>query len=280
MSKRCCAEMCFNSQMNNKSGNIAYFGIPKYEEYAAKWLTAAGRDDLLSTKPLKQLIKYFICAEHFEDNCFVSGSQRMVLRKQMHPLEIPIPTIFKSNIEKFVSKYAPLNIDSTPVQTQSRRRKRSRQRHDELPEEKANDESITIYNLEVETHKIDERDSESIEIYAFESSIEGLDDPEEHEVQSDVKEEAQLEEIHILDPMLWHNYTHSCRLCSKSHSSMKLLPIFQDAKITEMLSMILPNIIIENDGLPQNACEECLEKVKLCSGIINSFVEAQENFID
>lgn len=62
---------------------------------------AANRADLLEKK-LDCLTKYFLCAEHFTYDCFVDPPNNTRLKKTNNPLNIPIPTIFKCNFDKYV----------------------------------------------------------------------------------------------------------------------------------------------------------------------------------
>lgn len=71
---------------------------------AHNWAKAAGRDDLLE-KTLKNLIKYYLCAAHFTDDCFTT-ELKTTLKKTSRPISVPIPTIFESNIEQYVPKSA------------------------------------------------------------------------------------------------------------------------------------------------------------------------------
>lgn len=53
--------------------------------------------DLLD-KSLNNLIKYFICSEHFTDDCFLDPPHNARLKKTSRPVSAPIPTIFHNNI--------------------------------------------------------------------------------------------------------------------------------------------------------------------------------------
>lgn len=68
---------------------------------AQEWAEAASRTDLLEKK-LESITKYFLCAEHFTDDCFLDPPYNTRLKKTHHPLVIPIPTVFKSNFQKYV----------------------------------------------------------------------------------------------------------------------------------------------------------------------------------
>ncbi|XP_055697034.1 uncharacterized protein LOC129798086 [Phlebotomus papatasi] len=258
MSKRCCASTCFNSQVNDKSGKISYFGVPKYEEYATKWLTAAGREDLLS-KPLLKLVKYFICSDHFEADCFLPGSKRSVLKKQMHPLEIPVPTIFKSNIDKFVPKGLLTNPQDESFQDQPSTPSDSKATN--------SPPKIKILNQTIFRTDVTYDELEPIEASDFEILEECLETNEDEDPETGRQA----------------YFANLCRLCSQKvdpNENFRLVPIFKRKDIVDMLNVILPNVIQEDDGWPQDICDLCLEKVKLCYSLVSSFIEAQDNFLN
>lgn len=68
-----------------------------------KWAVAAGRSDLL-VKKLSSITKYYLCGEHFTDDCFFDPPLNTRLKKTLNPVSIPVPTIFKCNIDKYVPK--------------------------------------------------------------------------------------------------------------------------------------------------------------------------------
>lgn len=55
-------------------------------------------------QPLNNIIKYHICSEHFTDDCFKDPHERKLLKKTSRPVNVPIPTIFKNNIDQFLHK--------------------------------------------------------------------------------------------------------------------------------------------------------------------------------
>ncbi|XP_055679021.1 uncharacterized protein LOC129787461 [Lutzomyia longipalpis] len=267
MSKRCCARTCFNSQVNNKSGEVFYFGVPKYEKYAERWLTAAGREDLLS-KPLVKLVKYFMCSDHFEDHCFVPGSKRSVLRKQMHPLEIPVPTIFKSNIDKFVPKATKI------VQNQE-------ESHRESGRRKAPNTSI-IVKEETSISSVGEAPEIRILNQNFKKEVETKDDSNSiKEFYLTIEDENEMDEDEVQE--INSPFIDMCRLCSVKVDDTKttqLFPIFSRPDIVEKLNVILPGVIQENDGWPQEICNLCLKKVTYCATFISGFIAAQDVFMN
>lgn len=64
------------------------------------------------------MTKYFLCAEHFTDECFLDPPFNTRLKKTHHPLSIPIPTVFKSNFLNHVP-----NIVKSPKERRKTLRK-------------------------------------------------------------------------------------------------------------------------------------------------------------
>lgn len=53
-------------------------------------------------KPLHQIIKYHLCSEHFADDCFHDPLTRSQLKIDTRNFKIPLPSIFKSNINHYM----------------------------------------------------------------------------------------------------------------------------------------------------------------------------------
>lgn len=87
-----------DSKFNNKISLIITILLFFFFIYnsASAWAIAAERLDLLD-KSLNNLIKYFICSEHFTNDCFLDPPYNTKLKKTSRPVSAPIPTIFKCN---------------------------------------------------------------------------------------------------------------------------------------------------------------------------------------
>lgn len=68
---------------------------------ALKWAIAAGRPDLLEKK-INCITKYYLCSEHFTKDCFLDSPENTRLKKTINPVNIPIPSIFKCNIDRYL----------------------------------------------------------------------------------------------------------------------------------------------------------------------------------
>lgn len=53
-------------------------------------------------KKLNSIIKYYLCSEHFTNDSFIDPPHNTRLKKTSHPVNIPIPTIFLCNIDKYI----------------------------------------------------------------------------------------------------------------------------------------------------------------------------------
>lgn len=71
----------------------------------------ARRDDLLE-KSLNNIIKYFLCSEHFADDCFLDPPLNTKLKKTSRPVTVPLPSIFKCNIGQYIKVGDPLSLDT------------------------------------------------------------------------------------------------------------------------------------------------------------------------
>lgn len=53
-------------------------------------------------KKLTSITKYFLCSEHFAEDSFFDPPNNTRLKKSLNPVNIPIPSIFKCNITKYM----------------------------------------------------------------------------------------------------------------------------------------------------------------------------------
>lgn len=100
--KNCKSCKIFSSSMRKLTNFHLFLSFSS----ALKWAIAAGRSDLLEKK-LTSITKYYLCGEHFEDDSFLDPPQNTRLKKSLNPVNIPVPSIFKSNITKFMPKSKP-----------------------------------------------------------------------------------------------------------------------------------------------------------------------------
>ncbi|XP_038109216.1 THAP domain-containing protein 1-like [Culex quinquefasciatus] len=267
MSKRCCAASCFNSNANSNR-SLEYFGFPKSMEYATAWAKAASREDLLE-KNLNNIVKYYLCSEHFTNDCFQDPPHNRKLKKTSRPtMVVPIPTIFRNNFDECVSK--SLKEDKADVQLQ-----------EQLPEDSGGCSYLAGHQTELQDpllleeyiafNQDHDQDSEILEEHFVQSSddFESLAGKEEELVEEE-DEECQFSEAEP-SPNL-------CRLCLSNGDNELLVPIFGDgSEMAYILERILPDYpICPGDGFSQKVCLTCLEDATRCLNTIETFRAAQE----
>ncbi|CAO1428463.1 unnamed protein product [Diamesa tonsa] len=230
----------------------------------------AQREDLIN-KHSVNLTKYYLCSVHFDSDCFTDTSHQKLSKTRQF---VPTPTIFENNFE-----------DTVRTVTTNKRKFASYTKYS-APETKW--ESIKAPKLAItkvhygyknlKKEKIDE------EIYdVMEESppkrAKYYDEDCRVAVEYIIEQEAEEEEPETL---LEKVPEEMCRLCTKMEVIENLVPIFDgEGNFTPMANCIqlMPNnIIFENDGLPQNACTDCLEKLQGCSDIIDMFINKQAEF--
>jgi THAP domain. len=64
-----------------------------------QWAVNSDREDLLD-KPVEQLSKFLLCADHFEPHCFINPKYKTAFSRRGQP----VPTIFYNNLADFVPK--------------------------------------------------------------------------------------------------------------------------------------------------------------------------------
>lgn len=267
MSKRCCAASCFNSNANSNR-SLEYFGFPKSLEYATAWAKAASREDLLE-KNLNNIVKYYLCSEHFTADCFQDPPHNRKLKKTSRPtMVVPIPTIFRNNFDECVSKSLKEEIADVQLPKQ-------------LPEDSGGCSSLAEQQTELEDPLLleeyiafnqDHDDSEILEEHFVQScdDFESLAGKEEELEEEEEEEECQFSEAEP-SPNL-------CRLCLSNGDNELLVPIFGDgSEMAYILERILPDYpIFPDDGYSQKVCLTCLEDATRCLNTIETFRAAQE----
>lgn len=280
MSKRCCAASCYNSVATNRS--VEYFGFPKSNEYAAAWAKAAGREDLLE-KSLCNIIKYYLCSEHFSDDCFQDPPHNRKLRKTSRPVVVPIPTIFHNNFNECVSKSLKeektdqpteilvlntLELPQEPMSNDIIDRRRAMNEADEVQAMEpiileAIDDNLVPTDIEVvhydglkveEDHTLTDMDEEQIQFQPEDDTFERI---------------SSYTEIDI-GPT-------SCRLCLAIKKNELFVPIFEyGSEAAYILEALLPGAVKPDDGLPQQICLACLESATRCLSTIEKFKAVQD----
>jgi Zinc-finger associated domain (zf-AD)/THAP domain len=247
MVKRCCAKSCFNSQLTHK---IGYFGFPKNEVVYAV--------HKYSKKNIKlNLINFFSAKEWAKlagrddllDKKIDNLTKYYLCSDHFTPQDFSNPNI---EDRSFLMLNRTANIVPLPTQFEN-----NLQQNYEIALK--NSEKFINYSKKEGTERSPRGRKRKLE------DVTGHDDFD--------LSDTNIEFIEEIDNL--------CRLCARSESEM--VPIFSDngELTTEALSIkIMPECVIQfNDGLPQQACITCLEKLQSCVNIIDGFVVNQNLFL-
>ena len=135
----------------------------------------------------------------------------------------------------------------------------------------------------IEAHEKRFSPSKSSQIH-FMKSHEQIEEEYEQEKTDDCIEyiEEELEIVRADQQSDLIDINEFCRLCTRNFD-IGLVSIFDEhgnfTDETECLKVMPPKLITLNDGLPQQVCVECLEKLQSCATIIDGFVMNQSLFV-
>lgn len=203
-----------------------------------KWAIAANRADLLEKK-LSCITKYYLCSEHFSDDCFSDPPNNTRLNKSLYPLSIPVPTIFKCNIDKYIPN-SKRSADETDSSEESEHVKRT-PNYGSISDFSMNrtKEGISLESLSVfHDHHYNYPDISSCSASFFNDIEVSI---------NDLSNENSFDNIVDCDPLT--NITEDiqrsfllCRLCAKTYSSTEhLTDLTTKPGIYETLNTLLPN---------------------------------------
>lgn len=201
-----------------------------------KWAIAANRGDLLEKK-LSCITKYYLCSEHFSDDCFSDTPHNTRLKKTQNPINIPIPTIFKCNIDKYIPSSKRSGTDSSEENENAKRTPNYGSMNDFTMNRTR--EGISLESLSVfHDHHYNYPDISSCSASFFNDIEVSI---------NDLSNENSFENIVDCDPL--SNITDEiknsyllCRLCAKTYSSSEYLTdLATKPGIYEALNTLLPN---------------------------------------
>lgn len=281
MSKRCCAKTCFNSQL--KTRFVQYFGFPKNEFYSHMWARAAGREDLLE-KPLNNIIKYYLCSTHFEDDCFVDET-KTTLKKELKPFKVPLPTKFESNFQQFLPQTDEPKREKSEVLIISKN-----------PSEDTRIEYISPLTVNYEDNDNSKLEIDENVLTDDQSDPEYMIDEIEHHYENN--NDTEIDEELLLDDGLVIVSTNDdtlgvespnntvcannfliCRLCGNAYPSDYIISFHEINQSFELIAKFLPHLSITlDDNHPQQTCKFCLDKVEQCCKIMVSIETVQEKY--
>lgn len=188
---------------------------------AVKWAIAANRADLLEKK-LSCITKYYLCSEHFSDDCFSDPPHNTRLKKSLYPLNIPVPTVFKCNIDKYIpsTKRSNTNDDADDGE-------RTKRQHSAYG-------SISMESLSVFHDHYNYADISSCSASFFNDIAANINYlSNENSFDCDPMNDITEEIPHTI---------FTCRLCAKSFSTTEnLTDLSAEPTIYDKLNTILPN---------------------------------------
>lgn len=205
-----------------------------------KWAIAANRADLLEKK-LSCITKYYLCSEHFSDDCFTDPPNNTRLKKTLYPLYIPVPTIFKCNIDKYI----PNQKKNTPGTEYLEEAERSKRTPNYAPitdfSTNRNKEGISMESLSVFHDHYNYPDISSCSASFFNDIAVSINDLSNENSFDNIDHIADCDALNQISNEIKYSFL-ICRLCAKTYSSAEhLKDLSTEPGIYETLSTILPN---------------------------------------
>lgn len=210
---------------------------------AVKWAIAANRADLLEKK-LSCITKYYLCSEHFSDDCFVDPPNNSRLKKTLNPISIPVPTIFKCNIDKFIPNSKRNASEDFADEANEERIKLTPNYgtiNDFSPMNRSK-EGISMESLSVFHDHYNYADLSSCSASFFNDIAVTMNELSNENSFDHITDCDTLNDI--ADEIKHHSQQSflMCRLCAKTYSSSEHLKEFaSEPGIYETLDAILPN---------------------------------------
>lgn len=218
-------------------------------------------------KDLNRLIKYYLCSEHFEEDCFHDPKARDKLKKSKRPVKVPIPTIFKCNFDDVI----PKNRHTTVSYGNPRRAAKSERESPDVIEVVVEEASSgNCFKNEREPVITLKRRGAAVEVFNV-----------AHKLLSD--EEVSIgeeEEQHTVDEIILCTSMDVCRLCGSIFdlTDDELDVIFENAETLHRLNTLMPGEIVEDHKLPKFICISCSNDLETASRIVTKFRNTQEKF--
>lgn len=188
-----------------------------------------------------------MCCDHFSKDAFIDPNAAESLLKLKKYPSIPIPTIFENNLLSTVEKVS------------------------KNPEKFVSYSKHTAYDTSNPEHR--EILQKRLKVREEARNI----DPSE--MNEEYLEEIEIErDTEVLESVDINTF---CRLCGKNNTDMISIFDFNGElhPDTKCFRLMPQGMISFNDGLPQYACFECIDKLQSCLSIIDGFVANQTMFV-
>lgn len=197
-------------------------------------------------KPLDKLVKYYMCSDHFESDCYHDPDTKTRLKKNnSRPVVVPVPTIFQCNLSNVVGQNVVLTPPvpapaATPPPPPPPKRPRMTQ------------------------------------VVAVEDTLENFTSTFTVTIPATVKRKKKK-------VVIWEQVSEApaeemlCRLCNKNMDpNDPIILIFEEDSIVEALDEVLPGEIQEGDDFSPVICKECKEDLSTASQILAKFRSTQD----
>lgn len=193
-------------------------------------------------------MKFYLCSDHFPPEAFLNPEVEDKRFLRLNRTEsIPIPTIFEDNFMQNAKEVAK-NCENFLHHAK-------------------------IADVTTERHRRTKRLKETSKFVKTEEEENKY--VEEEFIDEDLRIEPDQEAAETVDINTF------CRLCTKEFEEM--IPIFDEMgelhADTMCFKLMPPGLIARDDGLPQYACTDCIDKLQACASIIGGFVENQDLFV-
>ncbi|XP_021931565.1 zinc finger protein 813-like isoform X2 [Zootermopsis nevadensis] len=235
-----------------------------------QWAINSDREDLLD-KPVEQLSKFLLCADHFEPHWFLNPKYKTTFIRTGQP----VPTIFYNNLADFVPKslqksFALKNTDH------------------HLGTEVIDQGNCLCHNMNVFENDVENSVQQSTEeLEAILRDGDASDGSQFKFATSDTQTDAEdcTVEIkfdldsYVEDSSAIRGCHKICRLCAHLVYEYKLISIFSPDKtkcLANKMNRLLPEKVLEGDGLPEHICNSCVNKLNECDMVIQSFIAADK----
>lgn len=171
-----------------------------------------------------------MCSEHFTKDCFQDAPKNTRLKKTINPVNIPIPSIFKCNIDRYIPN-SKKSTDSTEYPDEDD----NNRTNDGLSMEKTR-EGMSLESLSVFHDHYNYLDMSA-------SFLNNMDDIAMS--MNDLSNENSFDNIAHCDTLSDVNTgVHVCRLCAKMYlATESLIDLSAKPNICKQLNDLIPNLV-------------------------------------
>ncbi|KAE8746853.1 hypothetical protein FOCC_FOCC006412 [Frankliniella occidentalis] len=255
----CVVEGCPSTKLTHPKKEI--FKFPLETDRFSTWLLACNRHDLLGRIPVSLNLECGVCADHFPDSCFLSGSMKKRLRKNAVPILEEQQTNFNILAQDMMMADVKLEdaVSLNDIQDSDHLLPDSSDLNDQILKKPTTDDN---------QEEVDEEDLQ-------EDELEELEEDEDEDEEADVEDDDDI----LVDSSSCHEHPGLlCRLCAQQVDTAHF--IFnekgREEKLFDKISNSLPINIHCNDPLPKQICGQCLSTLNICYNFGVACTKAEE----